>query len=85
MLGADRPPATQPETDANLIAPIVMYPLFENALWAQEGTTLDEHRARLGALWAGFSAVAAGNPHAWSPQQRSAAGDRDARPPTTGS
>lgn len=72
VLGADRTPATQPETDANLIAPIVMYPLFENALWALEGTTLDEHRARLGALWAGFSAVAAQNPHAWSPQQRTA-------------
>ncbi len=72
LLGADRPPATQAESGANLIAPIVMYPLFENALWAQEGTTLEEHRARLGELWAGFSAVAARNPHAWSPEQRSA-------------
>ena len=62
-----------------------MYPLFENALWAREGTTLDEHRARLGELWAGFSRVAARNPYAWSPQERSAARDRDARPRTTGS
>lgn len=73
LLGADRFPATTAETDANLIAPIVMYPLFENALWALEGTSLDEHRARLGELWAGFSAVAAQNPYAWSPEPRSAA------------
>ncbi len=79
VLGSDRAPATAAETDANLIAPIVMYPLFENALWAREGTTLDEHRARLGELWAGFSRVAATNPYAWSPQERTAAGDRDAR------
>lgn len=72
LLGADRFPATEAETDANLIAPILMYPLFENALWAREGTSLDEHRARLGELWARFSAVAEHNPHAWSPAPRSA-------------
>ena len=44
MLGAERSPATEAETEANLIAPIAMYPLFESVLWAREGTTLDEHR-----------------------------------------
>ena len=73
VVGNDRAPATPEETEANLIAPIVMYPLFENALWALEGTTLEEHRARLGELWAGFSRVAAANPYAWSPRERSAA------------
>ena len=73
VIGSDRAPATPEETEANLIAPIVMYPLFENALWALEGTTLEEHRARLGELWAGFSRVAAANPYAWSPRERSAA------------
>jgi acetyl-CoA C-acetyltransferase len=72
LLGADRAPATQAEMDANLIAPVVVYPLFENALWGAEGTTLDEHRARLGELWAGYAQVAAGNPHAWSPHAPSA-------------
>jgi acetyl-CoA C-acetyltransferase len=72
LLGADRAPATQAEMDANLIAPIVVYPLFENALWGAEGTSLDEHRARLGELWAGYARVAAQNPHAWSPEARSA-------------
>ena len=78
-------PATAAETEANLIAPIVMYPLFENALWAREGTTLDEHRARLGELWAGFSRVAATNPYAWSPQERSAAEIATPSRRTTGS
>jgi acetyl-CoA C-acetyltransferase len=73
VVGTDRTPANPEETDAGLIAPILMYPLFENALWGLEGTTLDEHRARLGELWAGFSRVAASNPYAWSPQERSAA------------
>ena len=73
VLGSDRPPANAPEIAANLIAPVVMYPLFEHALWARAGGTLDEHRARLGRLWAGFSRVAAGNPHAWSPAAREAA------------
>ena len=72
LLGTDRTPATRAETDANLIAPIVMYPLFENALWARAGTSLDEHRASLGRLWAGFSQVAAQNPYAWSPEPRTA-------------
>ncbi len=73
VLGADRFPATDAEVAANLIAPIVMYPLFENALWAAAGTTLEQHRARLGELWSRFSQVAAQNPYAWSPQARSAA------------
>ena len=55
VIGADRAPASDEEIAANLIAPIVMYPLFE------------------AALWAGFSRVAAANPYAWSPQERTAA------------
>ncbi len=65
VLGSERFPATDAEVAANLIAPIAMYPLFESALWAQRGGTLAEHRARLGALWARYAAVAERNPHAW--------------------
>lgn len=65
VVGIDRPGNSDAEIAAGLNAPVVVYPLFENALWARLGGTLDEHRARLGALWASFSAVAAGNPHAW--------------------
>ena len=45
--------------------PIVMYPLFENALRAHLGLSIEEHRKRLGKLYERFSAVAAENPHAW--------------------
>ena len=65
LLGSERFPATDAEVAANLIAPIVMYPLFESALWAQRGGSIAEHRARLGELWARYAAVAARNPHAW--------------------
>ena len=65
VLGSDRPPATDAEVAASLIAPIVMYPLFESVLWARRGDTLAAHRARLGELWARYAAVAERNPHAW--------------------
>jgi acetyl-CoA C-acetyltransferase len=52
--------------------PIQIYPLFENALRAARGWTLEEHRARLGRLCARFSAIAAENPHAWFRDPKSA-------------
>jgi acetyl-CoA C-acetyltransferase len=45
--------------------PIMMYPLFENALRAHLGLSIEEHRKRLGTLYERFSAVAAANHHAW--------------------
>ena len=42
--------------------PVQIYPLFENALRARAGRTLDEHARHISELWAGFSRVAAGNP-----------------------
>lgn len=72
VLGSDRAPASDAEVAANLIAPVAMYPLFEHALWAASGLSLDVHRGRLGQLWSAFSDVAAGNPHAWSRERRTA-------------
>jgi acetyl-CoA C-acetyltransferase len=63
--GADRLPANDLETARGILLPIHAYPLMENALRGAAGWTLDEHRARIGALWSAFSAVAAENPHAW--------------------
>ena len=48
-----------------LVMPIEHYPLFENALRAAEGWTIEEHRDRIAALWSSFSEVAEANPHAW--------------------
>jgi acetyl-CoA C-acetyltransferase len=69
------PPArlTGPEADLihpveaahAVVAPTQIYPLFEQALRHAAGRTVDEHLVHLGELWAGFSAVAATNPHAW--------------------
>ena len=68
------------EWGRGVFLPIQIYPLFENALRAAEGWTIAEHRDRLARLWAGFSEVAATNPHAWI--QRSFGPDelRDATP-----
>jgi acetyl-CoA C-acetyltransferase len=60
--------------------PIEIYPLFENALRASEGWSVDEHRDRLAELWSWFSAVAATNPDAWIQQAYTPAELRDPTP-----
>jgi acetyl-CoA C-acetyltransferase len=54
------------ELRIHLDRPSYVYPMFEQALRITAGETPDEHRRRIGELWAGFSAVAQGNPHAWN-------------------
>ena len=54
------------EIKIHLDRPAYVYPMFEQALRIAAGETSDEHRRRIGELWAQFSAVAADNPHAWS-------------------
>ncbi|HKA94017.1 MAG TPA: acetyl-CoA acetyltransferase [Acidimicrobiia bacterium] len=74
---ADDPPCTNvvgdPRAGTNdyemahtAIAPTQIYPLFETALRADAGRTVDEHQREVSELWAGFAAVAAENPYAWS-------------------
>ncbi|ANI40156.1 acetyl-CoA acetyltransferase [Mycolicibacterium vaccae] len=66
--GADEsvPMAGPSDMRINLDRPAYVYPMFEQAVRIAAGETPDEHRRRIGQLWAGFSAVAAANPHAWS-------------------
>jgi acetyl-CoA C-acetyltransferase len=71
-IGDDRMGHAAFEARHGLDAPIHVYPLIENALRARRGRGLDEHRARLGRLFAPFTRVAAQNPHAWFPVERSA-------------
>jgi acetyl-CoA C-acetyltransferase len=52
--------------------PINCYPLFENALRARDGRSVADHQARLGRLFAPFTKVAADNPEAWFPIERTA-------------
>lgn len=56
-----------------LVAPVDVYPLYENALRASLGQTLDEAQGESGAIWSLFSEVAAANPHAWLRKSVSAA------------
>ena len=56
--------ATPEEEARGVDAPVTVYPLLDSAIRHDRGETIDEHRRRLGDLWAGFNAVAVGNPHA---------------------
>src|SRR5215203_1266792 len=48
------------------VAPTQIYPLFETALRAEAGRTVEEHQREVSELWGTFAAIAAGNPYAWS-------------------
>ena len=52
-------------------APTQTYPAFEHALRRRLGNSREEHLALMSELWAGFSKVAADNPHAQFPIARS--------------
>ncbi len=73
LFGTDKAGATDLEMQRGVVLPVHAYPLFENAMRAAHGWTLDEHAARVGALWSRFSEVASGNPHAWIRTPRTAA------------
>ena len=73
VLGESKHGTSDYEVHHSLQMPTTIYPLFENALRAHDGLSIDAHRDRLGALCSRFSAVAAQNPYAWFQQERSAA------------
>ena len=56
------------EARLGLRMPVGLYAIMESAWRARHGMSLDAHRDFLAKLYAGFSVVAAGNPHAWSRQ-----------------
>ena len=66
MLGDPRPGTNDYEMAHTAVAPTQIYPLFETALRAEAGRTVDEHQRDVSELWATFAAVAAGNPYTWS-------------------
>ncbi|WGU38657.1 acetyl-CoA acetyltransferase [Phenylobacterium sp. NIBR 498073] len=71
-IGDPRPGVTAYEAKHGLGRPINCYPLFENALRARDGRSIHDHQKRLGELFAPFTKVAAQNPEAWFPVERSA-------------
>lgn len=52
--------------------PVQVYPMFETAVRARAGRSVDEHQVVISELWSRFSEVAAANPFAWSRTARSA-------------
>jgi acetyl-CoA C-acetyltransferase len=59
------PMSSAGEQARGVMMPVQVYPLFEQAHRIVLGRGLDEHLVAMSELWAGFSAVAATNPHAW--------------------
>lgn len=55
-----------------LVAPVDVYPLYENACRAAWGQSLAEGQAESGAIWSRFSEVAADCEHAWLREARPA-------------
>ena len=55
------------EMNRGIIMPVQVYPLFEQALRAAAGRSIDDHLVRISELWSRFSAVAATETrNAWS-------------------
>lgn len=70
-LGDARPGLSDAEHAAGLHWPHEIYPIFESAIAAKAGRTLDEQRVWLGHLMAPFTEVAAHHPNqAWFPVSR---------------
>jgi acetyl-CoA C-acetyltransferase len=71
-VGDARAGVTPHEDLHGLGLPVNIYPMFENALRARDGRSLEAHQRRIGALFERFTRVAAANPDAWFPAARSA-------------
>lgn len=72
LIGSLEPGNSELEVRYGMVMPPDIYPIFENALRAARGLSLDEHRLRIGRLFERFTEVAAANPYAWFPIRRSA-------------
>jgi acetyl-CoA C-acetyltransferase len=73
VLEGESVPGTEEEAAVGAIAPLMMYPLLENALMAAAGRGVAEHLSLIAGLWSRFSAVAASHPHAWTRREYSPA------------
>jgi len=72
ILGEDKDMRHPLEKQLRIGQPIQIYPIFENALRHHRGESIQAHLERISELWAGFSRVAAGNPHAWIREPKTA-------------
>lgn len=63
--GPDEPLSTPAEDRFGVNVPTTFYAMSETAIRHRNGESVDGHRGRIAALWAGAAAVAASNPDAW--------------------
>jgi acetyl-CoA C-acetyltransferase len=70
--GDNRPGFNEVEARHGATMPTRVYPLFENAIRANLGLSIEAHQRRLGELCSRFAAVAGENPYAWFPVPHSA-------------
>ncbi|MFQ3246972.1 MAG: acetyl-CoA C-acetyltransferase [Arenicella sp.] len=69
--GDDRPGNSKYEGRYDMNLPAHVYPLFENALRVHYSRSHDDHRTKLGELFAELTKVASDNPYAWFQTERS--------------
>jgi acetyl-CoA C-acetyltransferase len=69
VLGEDEQLVHANEIARGVFLPVQVYPMFDVALRAKAGLTVDEHRHRIADLWSRFSEVAENNPNAWIQQR----------------
>lgn len=69
--GDDIVGSTPLENQHGIEHPLQGFPLFETALWAESGKSLNNHLKKVGKMWSEFSRVASQNPYAWSKNFRS--------------
>lgn len=68
VLEGEADPSTAAEREVGLIAPIMAYPLIENAIGHAAGEGVAEHLRAISELWSRFSEVAVQQPCAWTPK-----------------
>jgi acetyl-CoA C-acetyltransferase len=69
VIGVEMKMGHPTEAARGITMPVQVYPMFETALRAEAGDSVDEHQVKVSELWARFSAVAAKNPHAWTQRE----------------
>jgi acetyl-CoA C-acetyltransferase len=72
FLASMKPFANALEARHGVRQPVDMYPLYENALRAKAGRTIEAHQRFVSELMARYSEVAAKNPFSWFPEPRTA-------------
>jgi len=71
-LGEDMVMNHPTELARGIVMPVQVYPMFETAIRAAAGESVEDHQVKISELWARFSAVAADNPNAWIRDAKSA-------------